>query len=138
MTPEAIYQALESHLGSQLALLNLTYLAQWEQFGGAVGAQSNPTPDQSWVRSNIQLGAVREVELGRSGAGLRSGVLLLQIFTPKGQVRQGGALAGTLEALLRRKNLAGVELGEPQSRHVENPTDNWEMHLLQVSLTAAT
>jgi len=131
MTPEAVIQAIEVALSTQLALLQIAYLSEEEFL-----AIKQPDASAVWVRSQIEMGAVKEIEVGRMGASIRSGVLKLFVHTGPSHVRQAAQIAGQCEALLRRKSLSGVEMGEPQTKRQENKRHQQETLLVQCAFLA--
>jgi len=126
MTPEQVIQTIEVYLATELAGLQILYLSEEEVLNG-------PLPDAalSWVRSQIEMGPVEEVELGRFGVSIRTGVLKLFVRTGPTQVRLAAQIAGQCEPLLRRKAVNGVEFAEPETKRPKDPLAQQEILLVQ-------
>jgi len=115
VTPDQVIQAIETQLAAELSALQLNYLTEEETFS------TDLQGDSLWVRSNIELGTVDEIEVGRIGASLRSGSLVLKIYAEPMKLRQVAKIAGDCEALLRRKPMGSIEFGEPETRSFHTP-----------------
>jgi hypothetical protein len=70
-------------------------------------------PQVAWIQPVIKMGQSFVLELG-DGVGLRTGVLMVSIFTPAGDgLKKAFDYAARLEAIYRRKDLSGVLFKEP-------------------------
>jgi hypothetical protein len=66
-------------------------------------------PNSSWVRFNILPDDIYTDELGPSGAGIRRGVVKIQVFTkPNIGSRTGAGLAAAIESLFHLKDIDGI------------------------------
>jgi hypothetical protein len=91
--------------------------------------QFNP-PQGSWVRPTIKMGSSSIGELGSQGVGIRTGVVMVSIFTLKGLgSKPGSLLADRAEKIFRRKDISGISFNEPDSDD-KGADDNGYWHTL--------
>ena len=70
----------------------------------------------AWVKPRMRFSQSFELEIGVSGAGLRTGTIMVETFVRAGSgTKTGLTLAGRVEAIFRRKDLSGVLCKEPST-----------------------
>jgi hypothetical protein len=126
MTPEEIRKEIHVYLDTN-----------WSATGMALQNRAfDPPIDDYWIRATILPGEVIEGELGENGVGLRSGVLMIDVFGPRDVgTKQFFTYANQLEGLFRRKDLNGVLFGEPSTIDLGDE-ENW--YHVQVSVNFNT
>lgn len=103
MSPEEIRVAVSSYLASNWTETSVAYPNQ----------EFTPPENGYWLRMTLLLGAPVIGELGVDGVGLRPGVLMLDLFGPRGDgTKTLSEYAAALEALFRRQSVDGVEFEE--------------------------
>ena len=71
-------------------------------------------PNAAWIRPTIKFGESFVGELGENGVGLRTGVLMIQVFgLANSGIKISLQYASRLETMFRRKDLDGVLFNEP-------------------------
>lgn len=118
MTLQAIQAALEAVLA---ALLPNTPIDWANTDFTQPSAEYVSSDGVSWCRPTFVPGMSFEDEIGITGyeVGRRTGVFIVQIFLPKDQGSGPALVAGAmLEAAYRRKDLSGVQTGEPYTNNV--------------------
>ena len=115
MTPNEVRAALEGHLATAVSTVPVAQ----------VGMAFTPPANAPWMRPAFLPGQAFEAEIGREGLSRRTGVYIVQVFTPKG-VGSGAALvlAGQIETAFRRKDVGGVECGEAYAGDVVEDAAN--------------
>ena len=75
--------------------------------------------NRAWIRPRVKMGQSFIGEIGDSGIGLRTGVLMISIYLPPGSgTILGTGYASRLEAIFRRKTISGITFEEPASDEV--------------------
>ena len=70
-------------------------------------------PNDIWIKPTIRMGETFYGEIGESGVGLRTGVLMIQIFDlANNGTKNSLDYAARLETLFRRQDLEGVMFRE--------------------------
>lgn len=115
MTVNEVRAALDGHLATAVS----TVPTAWP------GIPLTPPENAAWMRPAFRPGQAFEGEIGREGLSRRTGVYIVQVFTPKG-VGSGAALvlAGQIETAFRRKDVGGVECGEAYAGDVVEDAAN--------------
>ena len=73
----------------------------------------NPSDDDDWIRPIIKMGDTFEGEKGEDGVGIRTGILFIDIFVPKGTGNKAALTYSVkLERLFRKKNLDNINFDE--------------------------
>jgi len=86
--------------------------------------------DKAWIRPRIKMGDSFVGEIGQ-GDGLRTGVLMINIFVPPGTgLKTAGGYANTLENLFRRADIGGVRFDEPATEDLGVDEGNGFYHIL--------
>ncbi len=89
--------------------------------------------DVSWIRPVIKVPITSVAELGTNGLGLRDGLLMISIFTPKesGSIA-ANILADRLEAIFRRVDVGEIWFDEPNSNPIGNDPNGYYHVLMTV------
>lgn len=127
MTPEQVHKEVEQLIAAQFAGLMGCNCKMEGDYSGAA-----PDEGATWARATLRFGQVTEIEQGRAGTAKGTGILFLDFFTPKGEIRAGLAKAVLAASLFRRANLGGAEFGEPMTNSISNK-DKWEQTQVQVA-----
>jgi len=128
MKPDQAIQTIETFLAAEFLALQLTYLTEEEDIPLPLDASTQ------WVRSEIDFGVVKEIEIGRTGASTRSVELRLIVYTGPKMRRQAAKIAGDCEGFLRRKSLGQIEFGEPETLPQKEPKASRETFLVKCKL----
>lgn len=79
----------------------------------------NPDPNKNWIRPTILMADSDYGELGGDGVGIRTGVLIVQIFVPAGTgIKNANTHASSFETAFRRQDLDGVIFDEVSTREI--------------------
>jgi hypothetical protein len=119
--------------GAQTSAEVINYFkANWTSTAIAYDNVPNPADasdtSKTWVRLSVNLGKTFEGEKGDDGVGMRTGVIVVQIYTPLTQGTKNGLdLADLVEQLFRRKSINGVFCDEPYT-NVASVSDNFYQH----------
>ncbi|MDD5053674.1 MAG: phage tail terminator-like protein [Sulfuricurvum sp.] len=127
MTLEEIRSAIMNELSSSWA--TATAVA-WPN-------QKFNEPNDIWIRPTVRMGETVYGEIGEDGVGLRSGVLMIQVFDlANNGIKTSLDYAARLETLFRRQDLSGVLFGESSTDVIGLDSENgyWQT-LVSVSFT---
>lgn len=109
----------------------------WPNKTFAMPANTGTLDQKSWIRPVVKLAGVDELEVGRTGLSVRSGVLMVQVFTPLDSgAAQGNGLAAAIEAIFRRASIGGIDFGEPSTAEIGDDGQGWYMHTVTAPFTA--
>jgi len=79
----------------------------------------DPSDDNDWIRPTIKMGDTFEGEKGEDGVGIRTGVLFVDIFVPKGTGNKAALdYSIKIERLFRKKNLDNIIFDEPSTNDI--------------------
>lgn len=122
MTPEAIRAAIMGSIAATWATKTVIDMPN-----RPFTAPSNA----AWICPRIKMGDSFIGELGDDGVGLRTGVLMINIFVPPGSgLTTANGYANTLEGYIRRKDISGVRFDEPNTEDLGVDEGNGFYHLL--------
>ncbi len=109
MTPEEIRNSITSYVDTNWTATSAAYPNHF----------FDPPENDYWIRLSIKFGSAFEGELGPNGVGVRTGVVMIDIFAPSGSgSKQALTYAATIEGLFRRKALSGIIFGEAETREI--------------------
>ena len=107
----------------------VTYTFEDKSFDGS----TEPTPTDSWLRFAIRPGETVRKEFRRAGLGLRSGIILVDVFTPRPHKRQGAIYADRIESVFKADTTMLLNPGEPKTAYGQPRGSAWLQHLVTVS-----